>query len=362
MNQRLREFDHIRACAALSVIAIHVTAGFAQNSLFGFVWNQAMRYAVPLFVILSGFLLYYADLRRPRMSYFQYLTKRGQKIFVPYLLWTLFYTVYSNRHDVLEGDGFTPLMMFGKHILMGTGYVHLYFVLIVLQLYILYPLLRKWLESNPMSAVFVSLGLTLSAQTMIYLHQLGVFVLPSIGMPYVSLFPIWLFYFVFGMYAASQKENWQARLTGREFVWGLAWIASLVLLAADSRYTQTGTSSIKPTVMVYCMISFFFLYTLALRGKQTMQRWGDWLDWLSTHSFLIFLLHPLLLNLLAVHVPKWPALSRLWSGIDGMILLFLATTACTIALTRLLSFSPLAGWIGGVYTGKRKQNHVTVSG
>ncbi len=364
MDHRLREFDFLRAFAALSVIAIHVTAGFAQTSLFGYVWNQAMRYAVPLFVMLSGFLLYYVDLGRPRMSFVHFLQKRCKKVLLPYVLWTILYTLYSSRKQLavwLSGDWDAPLLLAGKHLLMGTGYVHLYFLLIVLQLYVLYPLLRAWLEKSALVLVPLSFLITLIGQTLIYLHQLGVIVLPSIGIPYVSLFPLWLFYFVFGMYAAGEKERWQSRLAGRELSLGVVWLISFAVLVMDSRYTQTHASSIKPSVMLYCFTSFFFFYALALRARSTVQRWGRWLDWLSAHSFMIFLLHPLLLSFLVIQTAKWPLAARLWSGTDGMILLYAATTGVTIMLTHLLSLTPLSVWIGGVYGGAKKKQQTTAA-
>ncbi|MFY0543424.1 acyltransferase [Brevibacillus sp. H7] len=361
MDQRLREFDIMRAFAALSVIAIHVTAGFAQSNLLAYLWNQGMRYAVPLFVILSGFLLYFVDLGRPRMSYTGFLQKRCKKILLPYVLWTILYTLYSSRKEWsawLAGDWVSPLSHAVKHLLKGTGYVHLYFLLIILQLYFLYPLLRTWLEKRAAWLVLGSGALTLFAQTMIYLHQLGVIVLPGIGIPYVSLFPLWLFYFVFGMYAAREKEHWQERLAGRAVSLGILWLLSFAVLTVDSQLTLTQASSIKPSVMLYCFTSFFFFYALALQLKQTAKRWGRWLDWLAVHSFMIFLLHPLLLSILVVSAGKIPLLTRLWSGTGGMVLLYAATTVCTAILTHFLSMTKLSVWIGGVYNGKSRKQTV----
>jgi peptidoglycan/LPS O-acetylase OafA/YrhL len=363
MERRLREFDFLRAFAALSVIAIHVTAGLAQSSQTAYLWNQAMRYAVPLFVIMSGFLLYFSEIGRPPLSYPAFLNKRLKKILVPYLIWTAGYVLYSNRHAAsawLAGDG--PLIPFLKHLATGTGYVHLYFVLIVLQLYILYPLLKTWLERHPVSLMLAALVLSGGAQTMIYLHQLQVFVLPSLGVPYVSLFPIWLFYFVFGMMAARDKAQWHARLTGKAVPLSALWLVSFALLLADSHVTKTFASSIKPSVMLYCFTSFFFFYALALRAKGTTQKWGNALDWLSTHSFLIFLLHPLLLNLLVVYGGSVSWIARLWSGTDGMILLYLVTTVLTVIVTHFASLVPGVNWIGGVYAGKRPKQPVRAEG
>jgi peptidoglycan/LPS O-acetylase OafA/YrhL len=355
MEKRLREFDFIRAFAALSVIAIHVTAGYVAVSGAAYVWNQAMRYAVPLFIILSGFLLYYAEKGRPPLSYRDFLQKRFNKILWPYLFWTMLYVVYSGRKqwgEWLSGDYMQPFLLGGKHLLMGTGYVHLYFLLIMLQLYMLYPLLRQWLEKHAFSLLLVSFMLTLFAQTMIYLHQVHILVLPGIGIPYVSLFPLWLFYFVFGMAAAQHKETWEGKLKERKVLHTLLWAVSFIVLLVDSRLTQTQASSIKPSVILYCFASYFLFYAVALRLKETKRRVGRWMDWLSTHSFMIFLLHPLLLSLLTA-LSKY--LPKLWSGPGGMLLLYTATTICTVLFTHLLSLHPRCPLIGGVYAGKRKK-------
>lgn len=349
MKQRLREFDFLRAFAALSVIAIHVTAEYATKSGAGYLWNQAMRFAVPLFIMLSGFLLYYLELGRPKMGYLAFLRKRSKKILLPYLIWTCFYALYSMRGEaaVVSAEPLYMIKLIAKHLVMGTGYVHLYFLLIMLQLYILYPLLRACLENWRAATLLISLAVTLFAQTMIYLHQTHVLVLPGIGIPYVSLFPIWLFYFVFGMLAAQQKERWEEKLRGKELPLALLWLISFGVLLADSRLTGTYASSIKPSVMLYCFTSFFFFYASALRWRTTKSKLGIWFDWLSTHSFLIFLLHPLLINQLVLQANRLGFI-HLWSGVNGMLLLYAATALSSILITYLISFAPLTDLIGGV--------------
>lgn len=360
-QQRLREFDFLRAFAALSVIAIHITAGFVQSSHLGYLWNQAMRYAVPVFIILSGFLLYYVEIGRPKMSYTGFLQKRFKKILIPYLIWTFLYVVFTNRHEMVDwiaGEWRTPFELTAKHLILGTGYIHLYFLLIVLQLYVLYPLLRNWLEAHASSLLISSFVVTLFAQTMIYLHQLQVFVLPSLGIPYVSLFPLWLFYFVFGMLAAQRKQQWEEKLHGKTLLLAILWAVSFVLLLVDSYVTKTYASSIKPSVMLYCFTSYFFLYAMSMRVRDTKQKMGELLDWLSTHSFLIFLLHPLLLNML-VQASKRFGFLQLWSGNVGMLYLFIATCAATVLLTHIISLTPFAAWFGGLMIAKQKNAQVS---
>ena len=45
--------DGLRAAAALAVVMIHVSAG--QTTDAELVWNQLSRFAVPMFLVLTGF-------------------------------------------------------------------------------------------------------------------------------------------------------------------------------------------------------------------------------------------------------------------------------------------------------------------
>lgn len=350
MKERLQEFDILRAFCALSVIAIHVTAGFAEASDVGYVWNQAMRYAVPMFIILSGFMLFHADREKQKVSYVPFLQKRFKKVLIPYLLWTTFYVAYASRSQfddwLVQNEAVIPLALWAKHLVMGTGYVHLYFLLIICQLYILYPLLLRWVRQSPLLALSVSFVVTLASQMMIYLHQTGVLVLPSIGIPYVILFPLWLFFFVFGMLASFWKERWQIKLQGTEWLWVIVWLSSFALLLVDSSMTDTYASSIKPTVILYTVSSYFFFYLLSLRVRIVGSRFNQLCNWLATHSFFIFLLHPLLLNQLVLHMPNW------WQQDGGMLLLFGGVSVLSITLTMIASRFRFVTIFGGVYVGR----------
>ncbi|MGD8188711.1 acyltransferase [Brevibacillus ginsengisoli] len=357
MENRLREFDLVRAFAALSVIAIHVTAGYVATNQFGYVWNQLMRYAVPLFIMLSGFLLFYVDQGRAPVTYGHFIRVRFKKVIIPYVLWTLIYFLYNSRHHLsgwIQNEPVKPLIIYLKHLITGTGHVHLYFLLITVQLYLVYPLLKRWIERHAGSLVAVSFLITLFSQTMIYLHQLHVLVLPSLAIPYVSLFPIWLFYFTFGMLAAQKKANWEEKLQGKLLPLTVMWLVSFGLLLLDSKITKTHASSIKPTVMLYCFSSYFLFYVAALKMKQTTSRVGKAMDWLATNSFMIFLLHPLLLSLMLATTQKL-GLSAMWQGSFGMIAMYLVTTIITVVATYILRYVPLIDLLGGVPLKKHQK-------
>jgi surface polysaccharide O-acyltransferase-like enzyme len=343
MKQRLHVFDDIRAFAALSVIAIHATAPYVISEPAGFIWNQLMRYAVPLFIILSGFLLYYADRKKEHLNYGQFMRKRLTKIFIPYLIWTLVYTLFKMREELTDrGTEALPDV--------GWAFVHLYFLIIMFQLYLLYPVLRLWVKHSAKQALFISFLCTFLTQTWTYVHSvMGWFVeIPQV----TRIFPVWLFFFVLGMYTAQYKDRWEGWLKRTGVLIALYWIVSIVLLLADSWITETYGASIKPAVVLYTITSYFFFYYICT-GKQRRERQGrGFIQWLSAQSFLIFLLHPLILTVLRL-LPREYGDDVIWDGTLGMLGLFTATTGVTLLLTYAISFTPFASVLGGVRAGRK---------
>lgn len=345
MGKRVRELDWMRSFAALSVIMIHVTSTYVTANPVAYVLNQAMRYAVPLFIILSGFLLFYVDRHRDNLSWGSFYKKRFSKIAVPYVLWTIVYTMYKYREIVLAGQLGEWFYRFVKDLLSGTGFVHLYFLVIMIQLYAIYPLLWKWLTKHATSFLIVTFAITAFSQTMIYFHALHIVHLPRLIVPYVILFPLWLFYFGAGMYVAKRNEEFIAALEGKTVKLGVLYIISFILLLLDSKYTGTYDSSIKPTVMIYCFVSYAFFMSAAMKLRNAQGVTGRFSDWLALQSFLVFLLHPLVLVLLQ---HKRLGLVAFWKTTPGFFLLFIVVTALTCFTAYAASrFRPVV-WVGGV--------------
>ncbi len=347
---RLREIDFIRALAALSVIAIHITASYVSDTTLGRAWNEIMRYAVPLFIILSGFVLFNSERGRSPLSYLQFQRKRMGKVLIPYVLWTLLYVLYIAR-QFLRDNGwegiprlYSPTL---DHLYYGTAFYHLYFLIITFQLYLLYPLLRDAMIRKPQWLLGGSFLVTAFAQTAAYMHW-------DLGWR-ITFFPHWLFFFVFGMYFAQNLESWRAKLSGRARWIGLVWLGSLGLLFLDGYLSNKWAYSVKPSVMLYTLLSFLFFYAVFLRVAETKRVWGKMFDWLSAQSFLIFLLHPLVLNLMGNQLKKY-GYGDLFDGSFGMVMMYLLVTLVTCLLTWIASFVPLTVPFGGVYRKKKTNN------
>jgi len=372
----LREIDFIRAVSALAVIAIHTTGPYVYAASIPYYINQLSRFAVPMFIIISGLLLWntssnYKGIR----GYFSFLGKRMKKIYIPYLVWSIIYILYKIRNElssIFNEKGEFLIDTLNK-LLYGTAYDHLYFVIIIIQLYLLYIPLRNSLNKLPGITLTVSFLITLAFQTGIYLQVLQLVKLPPSIIPYYIFFPTWLFYFVFGMYFAMNRDRWKAKLKavckGKGIQPGIlqgiivaTWMVSLLVMVADNRYTKTFYSSIKPSIMLYSITTFFLLYAAAELFKY--REWKVWKipEWISVQSYNIYLSHLLVQNLIKDAIQRL-GLGRFFNrAVKGMAVLYLVTVLFTCLFAYVVSYTPVAGILGGSPVSRNKYSKGLESG
>lgn len=351
MNPRLLHFDLLRVIATLAVVAIHVSAAYVTTSSGAFAINQVVRFAVPLFLIISGFLLCYTDLIRPSADTLSlYFSKRISRVLWPYCIWTIvYYLVNGYLQGNLQHMTLSPVPVI-QHLFAGTANYHLYFMVIIVQFYLLYPGLRWLMLRYPRCCLVTAMIMTVVCQSALYLHSLGQIKLPLASSNlYLVAFPIWIFYFILGMYGALKKEQIESQLFNKGIILTFLWLFALLILSIDGHITDTYWSSMKPTIILYTTASYFLFYSLALKTGNSL---SGTIAWISDQSFLIYLMHPLCLTLLSglAQVMNMP---YIWTGLPGMLLLYLVTVIFTLALAYGLSRTRLTVYLGG----KPSQRH-----
>jgi len=130
-RERIGFFDFLKGIAILAIVAIHATAVFAQ-----FKWaNSFLWFAVPLFIFSTGYLLArrYA---KPGAEYYRSFAKR---VALPYVIFCLAVGVVAAAMATrFDAATFAVDVLLGR--LNGGA---LYFIPLVIQLYLLFPLLQK---------------------------------------------------------------------------------------------------------------------------------------------------------------------------------------------------------------------------
>src|SRR5699024_12594453 len=93
------EIPIIRSFAAMLVVLVHVSAniyynnGEFTNELLGYI-NQIGRLGTPVFAVISAFLLMSSVINRG-FSIKYFFKSRFTKIFIPYVIWTFVYLIFS---------------------------------------------------------------------------------------------------------------------------------------------------------------------------------------------------------------------------------------------------------------------------
>lgn len=149
------EIDFLRAITVFSVVTIHTFSSttflYPKNQFITDMLNlfiHALHYNREMFVFVTGLVLTYVYYHR-QFSATKFWSKRLLVIFIPYALWTLLY-VFVNRTE----------MDFWLDILTGGASYQLYYILLAMQYYVLFPFFLwfiKKVSNHPVSVLIISL-------------------------------------------------------------------------------------------------------------------------------------------------------------------------------------------------------------
>lgn len=279
---RLPFFDFVKGLAIIAVVLIHVTLLFpieavslSQATLD--LLNNLLRFAIAFFLIASGLLL--RPVSGTWSERYDFYARKVSRIVVPYLLVVVALGWY-------QGLAWSQLPY---QALTGEVSVPFYFMSILIQLYLLYPLLQSW--AHRWWFVLLSLAVSIFAAFWPPLQS-------GAGIPLAVPF---LFFFVWGMYMRP------AVLEGRVPKQAMLWLFVVGLYIGIQ--ALVGLERMYNLRFFFGPAAFLLVYWIYLRG------WFE--DWFVTQvakvgqlSLWIFLLHYPVLELLAWYgasrVPDWP--------------------------------------------------------
>ncbi|MGX7108539.1 acyltransferase [Facklamia miroungae] len=324
MTKRFIQFDLLRGLATIAVLLIHLTAPLlGKNKLWILALNQATRFAVPVFLILSGWGLDRTDALDSQLHYPAFLKERLKKIIPAYLCWSL---IYALANFWLVGEELS-LLTFLQFLLLGKTSYHLYFVPLIVALYIIYPLLSKIAYNKYLALAFAGLFIFQHVSD----HLLGY-------IPYdkVQDYYTYAFCFFFGIWLSRNFLQKVKRF--QVYRYGVVILTLLFLgLLIEESYLSGGEviANTRPLVTFYSigLVLTFMLYRLPFDKV---------LLWFSQYSFLIYLSHVLFLKILEGTVEK---LGLSMPPLIYVILVGSGLLICLYLLIKVVDREPLKRWI-----------------
>ncbi|MCH3914690.1 MAG: acyltransferase [Acidaminococcaceae bacterium] len=317
MKERNLIFDNLRGICMLGVVAIHI-GGFVMDSAtpsinIFLLFEVLSRYSVPTFFLISGYGLFYAYPLEQPLSYGKFLLKRLWTIGLPYLLFSLFYIYYI---DLCYPDPHTwdfEEIIF--KLSFGTACYHIYFLVILIWFYICFPLWRWLMRIMEKVSLKVSLPILLFLQLGLYkfsshfwnypdwvIAQDWIYNLCQYRLNYLPLF--YLFVFMLGGIIARHYKQFRKIITGHGIILTLLFLASSAFNSwIFYRHTYKWGMDLEDTVnilqqlsapgLVYTVTAFFFFAWLL--SKKSAEN-CHWLRAISQRSFLIYLVHPWIMD------------------------------------------------------------------
>ncbi len=237
----------IRSFAMFGVLAVHATATAVtqlspESALYPayILVNRLGKVGTTTFIFLSSLVLFYNYYGRTLNAQLlkRFYTRRTLFVLVPYILWSAFY--YCVGLVLLHGwSGSVQAASVGafvKTLVYGNAHFHLYFVVISVQLYLVFPLML-WLVKRvrPIRRYLVLWGLL--AQWAFYLyarHVGGVEFKSSMALSYFSHYCLGAFAGLYYERFVAFLEQRRVRFAGRSFAWG--HVVGLVWAAAGLAY------------------------------------------------------------------------------------------------------------------------------
>ena len=314
--------DALKATAIFAVVYIHASSLFIPNdAITGLV--KIFRFCVPAFVITWAYFQERAYLRRP--SWRANVPHRFFLVLLPFVVWTVFYSLLDTS--------FSPngVMSYLSHEWAGYGWSGQYFFLILLQLIVLFPLLRLVAISRALLVAILAA------------YALAFGLLNSVSLPswLVKLsyrpFIYWLPHVMLGIYLARHRDERLPEIAG---VGGLLLIVAEALFAwphpeFDDQYAKPGML-IGSMLIAACVLNRaeFNSSRPSLLTRMALLMGGSTMG--------IFVLNPLAVRLGSIcaaalewREPNLSAASSLAFSLGYAVLLLLMCLAATRALKRM---------------------------
>ncbi|MGC2169724.1 MAG: acyltransferase, partial [Acidimicrobiales bacterium] len=167
-RQRLDHVDAMRPIKQTAVISTHALIYFSPLST-SFVAASLLtvtHFSRDAFLFVSACMLAYSYRNSPSVQQLAYWKRRFMSVGLVYIVWSIIYWPLAAAQDTstfpyLKIPGSA---VFGHQALhnflfnFATGYYHLYFLLVLLEFYVLFPYIFWFLKRYPRSRIPVVLG------------------------------------------------------------------------------------------------------------------------------------------------------------------------------------------------------------
>ncbi|AFQ46153.1 acyltransferase [Desulfosporosinus meridiei] len=358
----IEEIGYLRGFGVLAVIAIHTTGYFTEVKEFNTLvlvnlWTDIFsQFAVPLFVMISGFVLaknYYG-----KFSLGVYYRKRMRSIVPQYFLFSVLYTAFNNWIVMNNNSWGKNLELIAKNIWQAEASYHLWFFSIIIQLYLLYPLIVKlyaFFRQRDKAGLLVVIFLVIQTAYMVGIHSSY---LAGTKLNFMGF----LFYFSLGLYwqdyFSTYKKNFNLPISilfamSLALTLGCSFFIIIGLKTGHSystipEYFFMGPELIYPAFRTITFLLLFAVSSSLLEKKKSVI--ARVINKIGDYSFGIYLIH-IFFNQSAIKFLRNYQID--FDNWAFYIIVFAVTLILSYISVRLISFIPYSYYLIGSQNKKR---------
>lgn len=304
--KRFTELSLMNVALCFTVIFMHVTGfaiGASDKSSWQFLilmpfWRMTIC-AVPGFIFLSA-VKFGINQDRDEFSYSKYLLSRIKRVLIPYVIavvvyFAVFYLLGDREFDISE------LL---ARMLDGNMSYHFYFVIVIMQFYLLAPLWR-WLRVKLQSPVFAIIAAVTALQVSLifgqYLADVLLIFHKGDVFPYCDrIFTTYIFWWILGLAVGANYRRVSAVITQNTLA-VIVYFAFFTLCNIVFTYINlTGIASVwwlETLTLLYNFGAVMFLFAVSLRAADSKISYLAATSWFDEGAYSIYLWHPLMIHL-----------------------------------------------------------------
>ncbi|GAB3905301.1 acyltransferase [Mucilaginibacter boryungensis] len=348
-SQQLDWINNLRVIALFAVIILHCSSpllgGYPKvpynEWLAADFYNALTRFAVPVFVMITGALLLGRD-----DELFSFLKKRLSRVVIPFLFWSLVYIAYAfyNEDIPYTTDTWANIKQVLHQLKYGSSY-HLWYVYMLIGLYFIIPVLSKFIRhaSEKETLYFLAVWLIVMLLGQPYMLRYN----PPVDIRY---FGGYIGYLVLGYYFANKSFTHK-----KIAVWmGLLFMVTVagITLGTYSLYQHyNGISTLLYEPLSWPIVILASAIFLMMRFAQISL--PQWLitarDFAGKYNYGIYLSHALFLTLL--DAPELTGFSLSYKSFNPLFSIPLTALVCFVLSLLLVYVINKLPWIGKYISG-----------
>lgn len=336
--------NNLRIIALFAVMVLHCSSPLlgawgktpANQWLAADFYNALTRFAVPVFVMVTGALLLGKD-----DGIAPFLKKRLLRVVTPFLFWSLVYVAYAyyNEDIIATGNTWTTVKQVLHQLKYGASY-HLWYVYMLIGLYLVIPILSKFIKAatERETIYFLVVWLVVMLIGQPYMQRYD----PQIDTHY---FAGYIGYLVLGYYLANKSFNplklpvYMALLFVVSVItitWGTQWLFGY--------YKGISTLMYEPLSWPIVILSTAIFLLMRFWQPKVPSELIKFRDFAGKYNYGIYLGHALMLTLL--DAPELTGFSLSYHTFNPWISIPVTAAVCfiiTLGMICLINKIPFVG-------------------